>query len=150
MSEDKYTTWMPSYGAEVRGGTAYSMTIISDEPVASPIVTAPDAAIVMNEPSFRKFRGRVKQGGILFVNSFIVREAPAVKDVKMIKLPFTDIALGLGNIKVANMVAAGAYIKGTKVVSVRTALRVLQEFIKDNKLLVLNKLAILKGASLVK
>jgi 2-oxoglutarate ferredoxin oxidoreductase subunit gamma len=141
---------MPSYGAEVRGGTAYSMAIISDEPIASPVVASPDTAIVMNEPSFRKFRGRIKKGGVLFVNSSIVKTAPALKNVTVIKLPFTDIAIGLGNLKVANMVALGAYIKKTNTVSVRTALKVLQEFMKDKKLLVLNKLAILKGASLVK
>jgi 2-oxoglutarate ferredoxin oxidoreductase subunit gamma len=141
---------MPSYGAEVRGGTAYSMTIISDEPIASPAVARPDAAIVMNEPSFRKFKDRVRHGGFLFINSSIVKSAPAAGRITMIKLPFTDIALGLGNVKVANMVALGAYIKKTRIVSVKTALKVLQGFMKDKKLLVLNKLAILKGASLVK
>lgn len=150
MEENKHTTWMPSYGAEVRGGTAYSMTIISDEPIASPVVSVPDAVIIMNEPSFRKFKGKVKKGGHLFINSSIVKSAPSIKNVKTVKLPFTDIALGLGNVKVANTVALGAYIKKTNIISVRTALKVLQGFMKDKKLLVLNKLALLKGASLVK
>lgn len=150
MEEDKHTTWMPSYGAEVRGGTAYSMAIISDGPIASPVVSSPDAAIVMNEPSFKKFRGKIKKGGFLFINSSIVRSAPPIKNVSMIKLPFTDIAAGLGNVKAANMVALGACLKKINIVSVRTALKVLGGFMKDKKLLVLNKLAILKGASLVK
>jgi len=150
MREDKFNTWMPSYGAEVRGGTAYSMTIISDEPIASPVFISPDTSIIMNEPSFRKFKDRVKKGGLLIVNSSLVKKVPKLKKVDIIKLPFTDIAASLGNVKVANMVALGAYAKKTKVVSVKTVLKAIEQFVKDKKLLVLNKLAILKGASLVK
>jgi len=150
MTENKFNTWMPSYGAEVRGGTAYSMTIISDEPIPSPVVNSADAAIIMNAPSFRKFKGRLKQGGLLVVNSSLVKAIPAMAKIKVIKFPFTDIALSLGNVKVANMVAAGAYIKKTKLISIKTALKAIEEFVKDKKLVVLNKLAILKGASLIK
>lgn len=150
MKENKFNTYMPSYGAEVRGGTAYSMAIISDGPIPSPVVTLPDVSIVMNEPSFKKFRHKIKKGGLLIVNSSLVGNVPKLKNLKVIKLPLTDIAASLGNIKVANMVALGAYIKKTKVVSVKTVLKALEEFIKDKKLVVLNKLAVLKGASLVK
>ena len=150
MKEDKFNTWMPSYGAEVRGGTAYSMTIISDEPISSPVVSAPDTSIVMNTPSFKKFKDRVKKGGLIIVNSSLVKDAKGASGRKIIKIPFTDIASSIGNVKVANMVAAGAYIKKTNVISMKTALRAIEEFVKDKKLVVLNKLAILKGASLVK
>lgn len=150
MRENKFNTWMPSYGAEVRGGTAYSMTIISDEPIPSPVVSSAEAIIVMNSPSFRKFKNRVKPGGLLVVNSSLVKKVPKIAKVKIIKFPFTDIALSLGNIRVANMVALGACIRKTKTVSTKTALKALDEFFKDKKLVVLNKLAILKGASLVK
>lgn len=150
MKENKFNTWMPSYGAEVRGGTAYSMTKISDEPIASPIVGSPDTCIVMNEPSFRKFRAKVRSGGSLIVNSSLVKDIPKLKGIKIVKIPFTDIATTLGNVKVANMVALGAYIKCAKVVSTKTALKAVEDFVKDKKLVVLNKLAILKGASLVK
>lgn len=148
MKENRFNTWMPSYGAEVRGGTAYSMTIISDEPIPSPVVSMADSAIIMNAPSFRKFKTKVKQGGLLVVNSSLVGKIP--KNSKIIQVPFTDVALGLGNVKVANMVALGAYLKKTEIVAIKTALKALEEFFKDKKLLVLNKLAILKGASLVK
>lgn len=150
MKEDKFTTWMPSYGAEVRGGTAYSMIIISDEPIPSPVVSSPDTAIVMNAPSFRKFKDRVKKGGLLLINSSLAEKAAGVPKRKIIKIPFTEIASGLGNVKVANMVAAGAYIKKTNAISMKTALKAIEEFVKDKKLVVLNKLALLKGASLVK
>ncbi|MCM8781450.1 MAG: 2-oxoacid:acceptor oxidoreductase family protein [Candidatus Omnitrophica bacterium] len=148
MKENKYSTWMSSYGAEVRGGTAYSMTIISDESIPSPVVNSADGIIVMNEPSFRKFKPRVKQDGLLIVNSSLVKNIP--KSKKIIKFPFTDIAVSLGNVKVANMVAVGAYLKKTKVLSIQTALKAIEEFVNDKKLVVLNKLAILKGASLIK
>jgi 2-oxoglutarate ferredoxin oxidoreductase subunit gamma len=139
---------MPSYGAEVRGGTAYSMTIISDEEIPSPIVGLANTAIIMNTPSFKKFKGRIKQGGLLVLNSSLVANGP--NNSNTLKLPFTDIALKLGNVKVANMVMAGAYLKKTEIISIKTALKALEEFVRDKKLLVLNKLAILKGASLVK
>jgi 2-oxoglutarate ferredoxin oxidoreductase subunit gamma len=150
MKENKHNTWMPSYGAEVRGGTAYSMTIISDEPISSPVFISPDTAIIMNAPSFRKFKDKVKKGGILFVNSSLVKNIPKVRNVKVIKIPCTDIAMSLGSVKVANMVALGAYAKKTKVISAKTVLKAIEEFVGDKKLLVLNKLAILKGATLVK
>ena len=150
MKENKFNTYMPSYGAEVRGGTAYSMTIISDEEIPSPIILIPDTVIAMNAPSFRKFKDKVKKGGLLIVNSSLVKEIPKTVKIKAIKFPFTDIAISLGNVKVANTVALGAYIKKTKVISVKAALAALEEFMKDKKLLVLNKLALLKGASLVK
>lgn len=150
MKEDKFNTFMPSYGAEARGGTAYSMAIISGEPIASPVVTSPDTAIVMNAPSFKKFKDKVRKGGILIVNSSLVKEAPRMKGINILQFPFTDIAVKLGNVKVANMVALGAYVKKTKIVSTKTALKAIKEFVKDKKLVVLNKLAILKGASLVR
>jgi len=150
MKENKFNTFMPSYGAEVRGGTAYSMTIISDEPIPSPVITSPDTSIVMNAPSFDKFKDKVKAGGLLIVNSSLVKNVPKITGIKVVKLPLTDIALSLGNAKAANMVALGAYAKKTKVFSVKTALKALEVFMKDKKLLVLNKLAVLKGASLVK
>ncbi|MDD5449645.1 MAG: 2-oxoacid:acceptor oxidoreductase family protein [Candidatus Omnitrophica bacterium] len=150
MKENKFTAYMPSYGAEVRGGTAYSMAIISDKPIPSPVITRPDSAIVMNEPSFRKFRDKIKKGGLLVLNSSLVGNCGRPKGIKLIKLPFTEIAFSLGNVKAANMVALGAYIKKTNVVSVKTALKAIDEFIKDKKLVVINKLALLKGASLVK
>jgi 2-oxoglutarate ferredoxin oxidoreductase subunit gamma len=148
MKEGRFTTWMPSYGAEVRGGTAYSMTVIDDVPIPSPVVNLADTVIAMNAPSFQKFKSRLRQKGILIVNSSLVKDIPKSKYV--IKFPFTDLALSLGNAKVANMVALGAYLKKTKTVSVKTALKTVEEFVKDKKIAVLNKLAILKGASLVK
>ncbi|MEI8175428.1 MAG: 2-oxoacid:acceptor oxidoreductase family protein [Candidatus Omnitrophota bacterium] len=150
VREGLFTTFMPSYGAEVRGGTAYSMTIVSGSPIPSPVVSAPDASIVMNGPSFKKFKDKVKKGGLLIVNSSLVKEAAKSSAGEVVKIPFTDIAESLGNVRVANMVALGAYLKKTKIVSIKTALQVADDFFKDKKLVVLNKLALLKGASMVK
>jgi len=149
MNENKFNTWMPSYGAEVRGGTAYSMAIISDEPIPSPVISAPDTAIVMNLPSFKKFKDKVKKGGLLIVNSSIVKNAPNIKGIKVIKFPFTDIAICLGSVRVANMIALGTYLKKKKTVSIKTALEAIEEVIKDEKLVAVNRRAIKKGANLV-
>jgi len=150
MNENKFNTFMPSYGAEVRGGAAYSMAIISDQPIPSPVINTASSVIVMNYPSFKKFKDRVREGGLLVINSSLVKEIPKIPKINIIKLPFTDIAISLGNVKAANMVALGAYLKKSKVVMVKTALKAIEEVVPDKKLVVLNKLAILKGASLVK
>ncbi|MFH1847822.1 MAG: 2-oxoacid:acceptor oxidoreductase family protein [Candidatus Omnitrophota bacterium] len=150
MEEGKYITWMPSYGAEVRGGTAYSMTIISTDPIPSPVIGRPDSCIVMNSPSFKKFKKTLKQKGLLMVNSSMVKSAPKSKDFKIVKAPFTHTAYKLGNIRVANMVALGAYIQKSRIVKLKTALNGIEEFVKNKELAELNKKAITEGAKLVK
>lgn len=150
MLENKNITWIPSYGAEVRGGTAYSMTIISDQPIPSPIVTQPDTCVVMNSPSFERFKDRLKKDGLLIVNSSLVKNISQVRYVRLLKLPFSEIATKLGNIRVANMIIMGAYIKKKKIVSFKSALRALDVFIRDKRLLGLNRIAISEGIRLVR
>ena len=86
----RQVTWMPSYGAEVRGGTAYSMTKISKEEIASPVVTAPDILIVMNGPSFIKYEPRLKEDGILISNKTLIGDLPKKKDKTSINIPMTE------------------------------------------------------------
>lgn len=147
MRENKQVTWMPSYGAEVRGGTAYSMVIISDSPIPSPVVYKPTTCIIMNKPSFIKFKDIAEKGGLLLVNSSLVRDDVDRKDIKVVKIPATDIAIQIGNAKIANMVMYGAYLRARKMVRLETAVASLKEIFPagEKKLLELNECAIKKG-----
>ncbi len=102
-------TWLPSYGAEVRGGTAHSFVRISSNPVANPAVLSTDTAIIMNGPSLDKFEDRVKAGGLLILNTSMAARSPRRKDIDIVEAPLTDEAIKLGNVRTANIVAAGIY-----------------------------------------
>ena len=110
MNNGKHVTWMPSYGAEVRGGTAHSMVIISDEIIASPVVKEPSMCIVMNRPSLQKFETKVKKNGFLIVNKSLIDIDAERKDIDILNIPATSMASELGNLKVANMVMLGALL----------------------------------------
>jgi len=139
-------TWMPSYGAEVRGGTAYSMTKISDKEIASPVVTRPDILVAMNQPSLSKYEPMVKEGGIVIANKSLIQAITKRKGVTVMNIPFTDMASKLGNVRCANMIALGALLKKTKIFPLRTVASALKDMIGDKKgLLELNKRALEKG-----
>ena len=105
-------TYMPSYGAEVRGGTANCMVIVADVPIASPLVGNPTSLIAMNKASLNKFAGRIKNGGLLIMNSSLIDEKPKLDEtIDIIAVPADDIAIELGNKKAANMVILGAYLQ---------------------------------------
>jgi len=110
MLDGRHVTFLPSYGAEVRGGTAYSNVVISDEEIASPMISMADTLIAMNLPSVVRFEPAVAQEGLIFINSSLIEYEPDRKDVRIVRIPATEIADGLGNIKVANMVMVGAYL----------------------------------------
>jgi len=146
LSAGKHVTWMPSYGAEVRGGTAYSMVKISDSEVASPVVTNPDILIVMNKPSLVKYEGMLKPGGMLISNKSLIDEKSKRRDITIINAPLTDMASRLGNTKCANMIAAGIYIKRSKTLSLKNAVEALKNMLKNKEdLFILNKKALEKG-----
>jgi len=147
MKEGKQVTWMPSYGAEVRGGTAHSMTVISDEAIASPVVSTPAICIVMNRPSLLKFKDRIEKGGLLVVNTSLVKDKLKKKGIDVLEVPATDMANDLGNVKVANMVILGALIKKKKIVSIKTITDSLSDIFgsKNKKIVDLNKLAVKRG-----
>ena len=109
MAKGLNVTWLPSYGAEVRGGTAHSATRISSEPIGSPIVLRPDTAIIMNGPSFDKFEDSIREKGLLILNSSMAGRGANRDDMEVIAAPLTDEAIKLGNVRVANMIAAGIY-----------------------------------------
>jgi 2-oxoglutarate ferredoxin oxidoreductase subunit gamma len=110
-------TFIPSYGAEVRGGTAHCHVIISEDEIASPIIIRPDAVLVMNSPSLDKFAGRVRPGGLLAINSSLVRPKSVRKDLEIVKIPANEIAERLGDLKVANLVLLSAYLRWSRLLS---------------------------------
>lgn len=112
MMAGKEVTYMPSYGAEVRRGTANCMVVIAETKIASPLVSNPDSLIVMNKASLNKFAPRVKTGGLLIMNSSLIDTQPELgQKINILAVPADDIAIELGNRKAANMVALGAYLQ---------------------------------------
>ena len=151
MMEGKHTTWVPSYGPEMRGGTANCSVMLSDEEIDSPIITHPTSLIVMNRPSLEKFEDKVVPGGSIFVNSFMIDIKVQRSDVNAYYVPCNDLAAELGNNKVANMIMLGAYLGKSKCVGVETVLDALLEKLgqKKAKLIPLNREALLRGAACI-
>ena len=117
MLDDKASTFFPSYGPEMRGGTANCTVVVSDKPVSCPLIHEADALVVMNLPSLIKFEEMVKPGGALLINTSIIDQAPTRKDITVHNIPVNEIAMELGNEKIANMVMLGALVRSTNVVS---------------------------------
>jgi 2-oxoglutarate ferredoxin oxidoreductase subunit gamma len=112
MEAGKEVTYMPSYGAEVRGGTANCMVVIAEKEIACPVIGNPSSLIVMNKASLDKFAPRLQKGGLLVMNSSLIDTEPQVDDtICILAVPADEIAVELGNPKVANMVALGAYLE---------------------------------------
>lgn len=150
MREGLKVTWMPSYGAEVRGGTAHSMVVISDEMVPSPVVTNPTACVVMNRPSLDRFEGSLVSSGTLLINSTLIDRQSSRNDLDVLNIPVTQIATKLGNVRCANMVALGALNARLKIVSMKLLIEALKEIIPPNRrdLIPLNEEALKEGARL--
>ncbi len=151
MMEGKHTTWVPSYGPEMRGGTANCSVMLSDEEIDSPIITHPTSLIVMNRPSLEKFEDKVVPGGSIFVNSSMIDVKVSRTDVNAYYVPCNELAAELGNNKVANMIMLGAYIGKSHCVGVETVLDALLEKLgqKKAKLIPLNREALLRGEACV-
>jgi len=111
MMEDKQVTWLPSYGPEMRGGTASCSVVISDEPVSSPIVEEPDVLMVMNLPSLDKYEATVAPGGTIFVDSTLIERKVERTDVKVVYIPATRLASENNMASLANMILVGAILK---------------------------------------
>ena len=111
MSEDKYVSHIPSYGAEMRGGTANCSVIVSDDEVASPVIEKPDVVVALNKPSMTKFEPMIKEGGLLIYNSSLIDSKPSRKDIKIIALPANELAEKCNNARGANMVVLGCLAK---------------------------------------
>jgi 2-oxoglutarate ferredoxin oxidoreductase subunit gamma len=127
MGEGRNVSWLPSYGPEMRGGTASCSVTIADEEIGSPVVTAPDVLIAMNQPSYDKYVGAVKPGGKLFVNASLVRADKARDDIDVYLVPTAEVAAEVGNARTANMVMLGAVVAHTGVVAFESAVEALKE-----------------------
>lgn len=151
MMDGRHVTFFPSYGAEMRGGTANCSVVISSEEIASPVVAFPDSILVMNEPSLLKFESAIKAGGLLFLNTSLVESRSKRQDIETIEVPANKIAEDLGNIKCANMVMIGAYAAKTGAFSLDIAKESIGKVYKRAKgaILDMNKKAIDRGAELV-
>jgi 2-oxoglutarate ferredoxin oxidoreductase subunit gamma len=152
MKEGKEVSWMPSYGPEMRGGTANCMVNISDEPISSPIVSEYDVAVVLNQPSLKKFEPRVKKEGILIWESTHIKEPPFRQDITVIPLPAVEKATNdLKNVKVMNMLLLGALVKLTHTVKKESLMIALKDTLpkRHHHLIPLNEKAINMGMNLV-
>ena len=144
MYGDLNTTWLPSYGPEMRGGTANCTVVIDTEkPVSCPLIYEADDVVVMNLPSLTKFESLVKPGGNLFVNTSLIDQKPTRTDIHVYEVPCNDIALQLGNARTANMVMLGALVEVSKVVPVDMVYKIMEKTFSGRKaaLLDLNKKA---------
>jgi 2-oxoglutarate ferredoxin oxidoreductase subunit gamma len=148
LLEGRNVSWIPSYGPEMRGGTANCAVVISEEPIGSPIVDNPDVVIAMNLPSMDKFEPLIKKGGLMVYNSSLIKRLPVRDDISYIAAPASEIAETLGNDKVANMAMLGAMLAADKWVSAESLERVLSKKMTGAKasLIPLNIEAIKQGA----
>lgn len=152
MIEDKHVAWIPSYGPEMRGGTANCGVTISTDPISSPVVSEPTVLIAMNRPSLEKFEPTVIPGGLILVNSSLIDIKTQRTDVRTVYVPANDMAEELGNGKVANNIILGALLELTGVVSNEGVLESLKKVLppKHHKLIPLNSEALEKGRELAR
>ncbi|MGO1368956.1 MAG: 2-oxoacid:acceptor oxidoreductase family protein [Senegalia sp. (in: firmicutes)] len=152
MIENKNVSWLPSYGPEMRGGTANCNVMVSDSNIGSPIVTEATAAIVMNRPSLEKFENDIIKGGNLLINSSLIDSKPKRDDLKVYYIPANELAMDIGNSKVANMIMLGAYLELTNAVEIDSIIEAFKKVFGDSKshLIPINKEALEKGAEAVR
>lgn len=150
MDEGKCVTWIPSYGPEMRGGTAHCTVIVSDEEIGSPLVKNPLAAVVLNLPSFDKYEPLVAPGGLLVINSSLVDRQSHRADLRVLAVPANSIADGLGSVKLANVVLTGALLEATKLLPLEAVVRSLAHHLPERhrNLLAANQQALQRGAAL--
>jgi 2-oxoglutarate ferredoxin oxidoreductase subunit gamma len=152
MAENLHVTWIPSYGPEMRGGTANCTVILSEEEIGAPTVRHPSIAVIFNIPSMEKYEPLVKPGGLLLVNSSLVPEQSERTDIRILHIPASDIATELGNPRMANMIMLGALVGATRLVSLETVAQQLDEHLsqRQRKWLEPNITALKRGAELGK
>ena len=152
LKEGHEVSWVPSYGPEMRGGTANCAVVISDEPIGSPVVSRTSELIAMNGPSLAKFEPQVLPDGLILVNSSQVEQQVSRQDVRAYYIPSMEEAGKLGNFKVANMVMLGAYIKATGALEMNTIVEMLSHVFTGPKahLVALNVKALEAGAAYIK
>lgn len=152
LAEGRHVTWIPSYGPEMRGGTANCTVIISDKEIGSPLTRHPTGALVLNPPSFDRFEPAMKKEGVLIVNTSLVATRSQRADIRVVYAPANEIASELGAIQLANVVMLGALIEATGMLKFETLDQVLDEHIsaRHRDKLELNKRALRRGAELAR
>jgi 2-oxoglutarate ferredoxin oxidoreductase subunit gamma len=153
MMEDKEICWMPSYGPEMRGGTANCMVTVSDSQVSSPILSSFDSVIALNQPSLDKFAPMVKKGGVIIWESSNISEGPKSKDdIIIISVPAAEEAIKLENPKTLNMIMLGAYLHVKPIMKIETIMKAVKKVLPErhHHLLPLNEKAIRRGIELAK
>src|SRR5690554_3963200 len=133
LAENKHVTWIPSYGPEMRGGTANCTVVISDEPIGSPVTSHPSIAVVFNNPSLEKYESLVKPGGLLVINESLVTLLTHRTDITIINIPGTSLATDLGEVRLTNMLLLGALLAQRPIVSMEMAKKVLLEKLGESK-----------------
>ncbi|MEY8001644.1 2-oxoacid:acceptor oxidoreductase family protein [Clostridium sp. Mt-5] len=149
MDANLNVSWLPSYGPEMRGGTANCSVILTNEDIGSPIVLRADSIVVMNRPSLEKFENSVEPNGIIVMDSDLIDIMPKRNDIKIIAIPAQTIAEEIGSKKIANMILLGALVKETGIVSEAQLLESLRAHGKE-RFFESNKLAVEKGIEFVK
>ncbi len=152
MDEGMHVTWIPSYGPEMRGGTAHCTVILSDDDIGSPVVRRPSTCIVMNPDSMDKYEPLVKPGGLLVVNSTLVRTRSQRDDIQVVYVPANDLALELGSVKMANVVLLGALLGCRPLVPVHSVERTLETHLPEERRRIVapNKRALACGVDFVR
>ena len=150
MLQGYQVIYLPAYGPEVRGGTSHCMVTIADQEIGSPYVTTADSLIILNKPSLERFKTKVKSDGLLILNASLAK-IDALAKVEVRQFPFSDLAIKLGNIKVANMVALGSYLAVKKLIKIKNILAVFKLMAPAGnlKILEINQLALKEGEGLI-
>jgi len=151
IAEGRNVSWLPSYGPEMRGGTANCCVIVSDNEIGAPVVSEADAIVVMNQPSFEKFKDDVKTNGILLYNSDLIKFKEARADIKVMAIPANTLAAEVGSDKVANIIMLGALVELSGIVGDKACLDTIREKLgaKKPEFLTMNLSAYEKGKALV-
>ena len=127
MLENKSSTYFPSYGPEMRGGTANCTVVVSDKTVSCPLIYESDCVVAMNLPSMVKFEPTIKPGGLMLLNKSIIHQEPKRSDISVYNIPVNEMAQELGNPRVANMIMLGAFVRISKIVSEQTVEKIIRE-----------------------
>jgi 2-oxoglutarate ferredoxin oxidoreductase subunit gamma len=152
VDQGLHVTWLPSYGPEMRGGTANCTVVLSDEAIASPVVDNPTVLVAMNLPSLDRFEKWVAEEGVILVNSSLVARPTERKDVRVLSVPANDIAVSLGDSHAANMVALGAVTKATGIIPLALIKSTMARMLgrkNDARVIALNEQALDAGYSAV-
>lgn len=151
IHEGKQVVWIPSYGPEMRGGTAYCTVVVSDSRIGSPIINSPLGLVAFNRPSLEKFAPRVRAGGTIIVNSSLIDITANRTDVAEILIPANDIAIRAGNVKTVNMIMLGAFVGATDIITYKSLIELVNEKMgKKKDLLEMNLQVVEEGYQFAK